>query len=1102
MNKPARILAPILVLLACLTGCGGGDEAPPAPNAPAPNPPVPPPPPPPGTLIGAAGGTVTGPSGTKVVVPAGALNADVRILIEQTAVGAPALPGSFTVAGQTFAITPHGTVFTQPVTVTLPFDPALVPAGRTPELYKTNAQNQWERVSNAVFGASTVTATTTSFSYWATILPQLVAGRPVYQWRVYELRGEALAEHLFVTGISIEEDMANHYDFGGAFRDADVLDADGNVIAASDGRATVQVAGTDNGNDWWIGTEAPNGNAALPDSTIGTVIAFNQTQSYIKRDPDATLSFFITNAFMETSDLNGVLGRTCPSVHQIGLLCDAISAQVFLEVEAFTVPAAPFDSFDYFYTLGGSAELTGIAGSWDSRAHTAAFSQEKLWDIQDFTFTIDEINGAPEALITMKLAHPIFHEYNVDLSHVAVGQAFTLQFGATSTAYNRAAVGINGVGAEFATSARSYLRDPQGAQGITLNAAGLEAIATTQPVALPPVTPAIPVACPAPNPAAGALQFDAANYRQSEGNIAPTVTVTRTGGTAGAVTATFATSNGSAIAGTDYNPLATTVRFAAGDDTPRVVSVTAIANTTANEADKTVNLTLSQPGGCATLGAQSTALLTIQDDDPPPPPPSFTVGGTITGLEGDGLELDDLQFLPIQPTANGPFTMRFPTQIGRPYEVRITAQPGNPVQICTVINGSGIMGNANVTNVQVNCVTTPASGSLDASFGGTGKVSATFGGDETGMALQSDGKVIIVGGAGDFFVARYNSNGTLDDSFGNAGLATTDIAGGFDRAHAVALQADGKIVVAGYARVGSNDDFAVVRYLANGAPDPDFGTLGKVTTDFFGTRNRAYAVAIAGNGQVLVAGETVLPAGSGDFALVRYSTGGVLDTTFGGPALGKVTTDITGGVDNGRNIAIESGGTILVTGTITLAGDVVLENLGAARYTANGVLDNSLDVDGKLVIAGRSLGDGLALQPDGKLLVAGSMPVGGVRQFAVMRLLVNGAQDPSFGTAGLATVGFSTNSDFGRSVALQADGKVLVSGQASNGSNPDFALARFSANGVLDTSFDGDGKFTVDFFGSGDGAENIAVQTDGKIVLGGFAANGFAVRFALARVAP
>jgi uncharacterized delta-60 repeat protein len=407
-----------------------------------------------------------------------------------------------------------------------------------------------------------------------------------------------------------------------------------------------------------------------------------------------------------------------------------------------------------------------------------------------------------------------------------------------------------------------------------------------------------------------------------------------------------------------------------------------------------------------------------------------------------------------------------------------------------------------VTNVQVTCVTPAPTAGLDTGFGGTGKVAATFGGDETAMVLQPDGKVVIAGGPGNFFVARYNADGTLDGGFGAGGLATTDIAGGSDRALAIALQSDGKIVVAGYARIGSSDDFAVVRYLANGTPDPDFGTAGVVTTDFFGTRNRANAVAIAADGRILVAGETQLPAGSGDFALVRYSAAGVFDATFGGAAAGRVTTDIVGGTDNARNIAIGSGGTILVTGTITLANSPFLENFGAARYTADGLLDSTFDTDGRLSINSRMLGDGLVLQPDGKIVVAGSASVAGDRAFAVMRLLTNGAPDGSFGSAGFSTVAFTTNDDYGRGVALQADGKILVSGQSSNLSNGDFAVARFDANGVLDPSFDGDGRFTVDFFGSFDGAENVAVQPDGKIVLGGFAANGPQERFALARVTP
>jgi hypothetical protein len=199
-----------------------------------------------------------------------------------------------------------------PVTVTLPFDPALLPAGRDPTLYKTNAQNQWVRVADALYGTNTVTATTTSFSYWATLLPPLVIGRPVYQYDIYELKGEALVLDPFLVDISVAPDLQQHFDFGAAFRDGPVLDASGDTIVAPDNVATVHLVGTADGADWWIGAEAPLGIAAIPDDTIGTKVVFRQTQSYIKRDPDAVLSFFITNAFMEVSDRNLVLNPFRP----------------------------------------------------------------------------------------------------------------------------------------------------------------------------------------------------------------------------------------------------------------------------------------------------------------------------------------------------------------------------------------------------------------------------------------------------------------------------------------------------------------------------------------------------------------------------------------------------------------------------------------------------------------------------------------------------------------------------------------------------------------------------------------------------------------------
>jgi hypothetical protein len=118
-----------------------------------------------------AGGTVAGPNGARAVIPRGALATDTTIGIEQTQASAPALPAGFVALGPMFAFTPHGTTFAAPVTVTLPFDPASVPTGTTPALYKTDAQNQWERVAGATFGADSVNAQLTNFSWVQHVLP-------------------------------------------------------------------------------------------------------------------------------------------------------------------------------------------------------------------------------------------------------------------------------------------------------------------------------------------------------------------------------------------------------------------------------------------------------------------------------------------------------------------------------------------------------------------------------------------------------------------------------------------------------------------------------------------------------------------------------------------------------------------------------------------------------------------------------------------------------------------------------------------------------------------------------------------------------------------
>jgi ZU5 domain len=169
MNLSLR-MTPWMGALCCglalaLSACGdGGGSAPPPPLAPS---------------VGPAGGTVTGPNGAQVVIPAGALAAQTPIAVEQSSAGAPATPAGMTGFGAMFAFTPHGTSFAVPVTVTVPFNAAAVPAGATPVLYKTNGTGAWERVANATVNAGTVTAQVSSFSWFIVgNVPPIITTQP------------------------------------------------------------------------------------------------------------------------------------------------------------------------------------------------------------------------------------------------------------------------------------------------------------------------------------------------------------------------------------------------------------------------------------------------------------------------------------------------------------------------------------------------------------------------------------------------------------------------------------------------------------------------------------------------------------------------------------------------------------------------------------------------------------------------------------------------------------------------------------------------------------------------------------------------------------
>jgi uncharacterized delta-60 repeat protein len=335
-----------------------------------------------------------------------------------------------------------------------------------------------------------------------------------------------------------------------------------------------------------------------------------------------------------------------------------------------------------------------------------------------------------------------------------------------------------------------------------------------------------------------------------------------------------------------------------------------------------------------------------------------------------------------------------------------------------------------------------ADGALDTTFSDDGKVTTDFGGDEYGesVVMQSDGKIIVAGGSGDFVVARYNADGRLDTTFSGDGKVTTDF-GGYDFGCSVVMQLDGKIIVAGLASSGSSYDFALARYNSDGSLDTTFSDDGKVTTDFAGI---GYSVVMQADGKIIVAGATFNDS-SYDFALARYNSNGSLDSTFSGD--GKVSTDFGGGDDHGHSVVMQPDGKIIVAGfAINDSGDFLL-----ARYNADGSLDTTFSDDGKVVtdFGGDDYGFSVVLQPDGKIIVAGLRSF----DFAVARYNSNGTLDTTFSGDGKVTTDFG-GYDFGYSVVLQPDGKIVVAGASDNVSSDGFALARFNSDGSLDTISD------------------------------------------------
>ncbi|TMA72273.1 MAG: DUF4215 domain-containing protein [Deltaproteobacteria bacterium] len=274
-----------------------------------------------------------------------------------------------------------------------------------------------------------------------------------------------------------------------------------------------------------------------------------------------------------------------------------------------------------------------------------------------------------------------------------------------------------------------------------------------------------------------------------------------------------------------------------------------------------------------------------------------------------------------------------------------------------------------------------------------------------------------------------------------------------------------------------------------GALDPTFGSGGKVTTAI-GTSAFASGVVVQPDGAIVAAGGSSL-----GFALARYTSAGVLDPTFG--TNGIVTTAIS-------TTAVVAGLVLQADGMLVAAGwssDGTNDTVTLARYQTNGALDPGFGVAGIVTttVGTTSRAEAIVLQPDGKLVVAGRTGAGSAADFLLVRYDALGALDPTFGTGGVVTTAVTGFFDEARALARQADGMLVAAGLASRATpnQPDFALARYDANGALDPAFGSGGIVVTQVRPSGGNSVNaVVVQPDGRIVAAGADGNGIAIAIA------
>ncbi len=384
-----------------------------------------------------------------------------------------------------------------------------------------------------------------------------------------------------------------------------------------------------------------------------------------------------------------------------------------------------------------------------------------------------------------------------------------------------------------------------------------------------------------------------------------------------------------------------------------------------------------------------------------------------------------------------------------------------------------------------------ATGDLDKSFGTQGVVTASLS-DYTDhiqqLAVQPDGNIVaLVTRSGmllpepETLLMRYLPNGALDMGFADNGSLKIPSQVGLLYVSGLALQADGKMLVAGYENQAYLDFFAhLSRYNPDGTPDASFGNAGRIvppTSDMV-----IFDVAVQEDGRILITGYNL----NYELIVARYLTDGTPDTSFGTQG---IATAKWGAGTYGGDLAIQPDGAIIVVGE--MEDDNWLHLIMTTRFSATGQLDTGFGSDGMALIRPRNdswwdSASSIALQPDGGIVVTGaSTPSSSeISNIVFARLDANGRLDQSFGNKGFRIIPGSSEISFISDGLVQPDGRIFGGGGDGGQYSKMFGI-RLNGNGFADTSFSGDGRVKRKI-GSRAFANAVAVQPDGKLVLGGY----------------